>query len=156
MKRTPKHVIIEVEGTKEYFLTSIYVARVFSKDIGGNSPDDLGEAFSKQPLESIMRLSEISYNNYPGNDQLNEMEFSTLVDVMATEEMEVPYEKVEFDTGEKDEEGNPIMDVSYEKGKSTITKWQYLQDELLRNCFPKPKRVKNPNGVASPKESVTP
>ena len=94
MKRTPRHITIEVGGVEEKFLLSTYVSRVFTREKGSDTPDGVSGAFKSNPLESIIRLAEISYNNYPGNDKLTGLEFCTLLDEMDEETIEAPYEVV--------------------------------------------------------------
>ena len=144
MKRKPRGITIEVGGTDENFLLSTYVSRIFSRTKGSESPDAAANMFASNPFETIIKLAELSYNNYPGNESLDEREICYLLDEMEAEEIEIPY----IIKGIK-KKGDLI---EYLAGTSTVSKWEYLQHEILRNCFPKPRREKNLNGEAATKK----
>ncbi len=139
MKRKPRGIEIEVNGEPEMFLLSTFVTRSFANSVGSKSPDEAAKAFSANPLETMIKMAEISYNEYPGNEKLDEREICYLLDEMELEDIDVPYVRV--NVPEADGGG-----FDYEPGQSTISKWEYLQHEIVKACFPRPRRIKNPNG----------
>ena len=121
MKRKPRQIIVNVEGQEEHFLLSTYVSRVFSRNVGSKNPDEAAIAYGANPLETVISMAQIAYNEHPENqgNKLDDQDICFLIDAMELEDCE--YE------GE------------------IVSKWEMLQKEIFKASFPKPRRILDPN-----------
>ena len=128
MKRKPREIIVELGGEKEYFIASTYVSRVFSAQAKSDNPDEAAQAYGRNPLETIIKLTQIAYNEHPNNVEspLDDKEICYLID-----------------------------EISEELDENGASLWDWFQEELTSKIFPGNRKVKNQNGEAA-KELTSP